>query len=752
MTDTRATRTGDVQINDVTDRFQPDQLLQRYARGRVRHFFQRQVLTGLGSLTLWLVDGPVTGLLALGLALLGEAVDCLFLRGLPDRLRRGASVEGQHRISTLTALFQALTIAGCVSLAWFGHAGALSIVYPAAFLAGAAINAGVVLPYHRSAGIARLAVYGLTVVMFIADYLARVNDAPGVQAMNVAGLLILMYLVVTFVGYALGVFDRQKHNILALADQARMLESANEDLMRRDAETRRLATALDHANDSVLVCGPDGRITWVNDGFTRTNGFTFDEAVGKLPGEFLNAPETDPATVAEISAALQDGRPFRGEILNKTKTGERIWIETNLVPVKRADGDGPPDMFVAVERDITRAKEQERELALARDAAEDGARAKSEFLATMSHEIRTPMNGVIGMADLLCDTPLDDEQRHYADTIKASSQALLKIINDVLDLSKLDAGKVELSPEPFDLRHCLEGVVRLMRPEAEKKGLTLTTDIAADLPDLVIGDDGRIRQVLVNLLGNALKFTDTGGASVSARAVPDEDSWGVVIEVSDTGVGIPAAKLDTIFDSFAQADATTTRRYGGTGLGLAISRRLVETMSGTLTVTSREGAGACFRVSVPLSRVPADMQAAPPAAALTDEDIAQLAGLDILVAEDSSVNRFLIGKFLGDLGLTLRFAHDGGQAVTMSDSQTPDIILMDMSMPVLSGIEATRQIRARPGPQPVIVALTANAFADDRAACIEAGMEAFLTKPVSREELLDCLLRSRPQVAAASEA
>ncbi|WP_428927425.1 ATP-binding protein [Marinibacterium sp. SX1] len=756
MTDTRATRTGDVQINDVTDRFQPDQLLQRYARGRVRHFFQRQVLTGLGSLTLWLVDGPVTGLLALGLALLGEAVDCLFLRGLPDRLRRGASVEGQHRISTLTALFQALTIAGCVSLAWFGDAGALSLLYPAAFLAGAVINAGMVLPYHRAAGIARMAVYAATAAVFALDgAIYAPENLPGLP-MNLAGFLILGYLSWTVIRFVMASFQRQKRNVEALAAQAAKLAEANAAMARREIETRRLATAVRNANDSVLLCGADGRITWVNDAFTRITGYPLDEAVGRMPGDLLNTDGTDPAAIEAIARAVRGGVPFRGEILNRTKTGEEVWIETSQVPVVESGAGGRPDMFVSIERDITEAKRQARELAEAKQAAEDGARAKAEFLATMSHEIRTPMNGVIGMADLLCDTDLTDDQRDYAQTIRGSARALLKIINDVLDLSRLEAGKMDLAPEPFDLRHCIDGVLTLMRPQAEQKGLTLVGRLPVDIPARVRGDDGRIRQVLVNLLGNAIKFTETGGVTLTLELTREGADWRAVIDVVDTGIGIPADKLATIFESFAQADATTTRRYGGTGLGLTISRRLVQAMQGELSLTSEEGLGSCFRLSLPLEAaadpVIAETGGRGEGAGPDGDDMPQLAGIDLLVAEDSSVNRFLIERFLADTGMRLRFAHDGGQAVDMVDQRVPDVILMDMSMPVLSGIEATREIRSRPGAQPLIVALTANAFDEDRQACLDAGMNDFLTKPIDRARLLECLTRLLPQVAEAAEA
>ena len=754
MTETETAHNGTEGLTEASDRFAPGQLLRSYARGRVRHFAQRQILTVLGSITLWAADSLTAGLLALGLALLGEAVDCLYLRGVPARLDRGDDGQRMRRISTMTAAFQALTISGCVSVAWFGAVGAMSLLYPAVFLAGAAINAGMVLPYHRPAGIARLTVYALTAVLFGLEGALYAPENLAGLPINLAGFVIMTYLVVVFLQFVGKGFVRQRRNITALADRTRALARTNAALEEREMITRRLVTAVENANDSIMVSDPDGRIAWTNAAFTRITGYPLSEARGQMPGDLLNAPETDAATIEAISAALRDGVPFRGEILNRTRSDDRIWIETSQVPVVAEGAGGRPEMFVSIERDITDAKRQARELAEAKAAAEDAAQAKADFLATMSHEIRTPMNGVIGMAELMLEGPLDDGQREYAETIRSSARALLKIINDILDLSRLEAGRMDLAPEPFDLRHCVEGAVNLVRHEAIRKGLKLTARIPDDLPERVRGDDGRIRQVLLNLIGNAVKFTETGGVTISVDIEPAGDDWQATIEVADTGIGIADDKLAQVFESFAQADATTARRFGGTGLGLTISRRLAEAMQGELSVTSEEGRGSCFRLSLPLSRAePPKLPAETPAEGdAPAEDVSQLEGMDLLVAEDSSVNRFLIERFLEDTGLRLRFAHDGGQAVDMVAQRMPDVILMDMSMPVLSGIEATREIRSRPGRQPLIVALTANAFDDDREACLAAGMNDFLTKPVGRGDLVECLSRLRPQVAAAAEA
>lgn len=717
-------------------------LLLRYARGRVKNFGSRQIMTLAGGLFLWIMNGPLTGLFALSVALIGESVDCLYLRRAERQLKEGEAPERIYAISAVTAAFQAITVSICIAMAWFGEVSAASPLFAIAFLAGAAINGGLVLPYHRAAGTVRLSIYvGVAIVLFV---LAAVLRGPPdtLYSMNAAGTLMLGFMVFSFLDYAVSGFQQNQDKTLAVIEKSEELKAANIALAKRQKEAQRLSLVARNAHDSVLLLERDGRIAWVNNAFTRITGYGPQEAIGRFPGDLLNGPETDSGVVAALNDALARGVPFRGEIQNRTKTGEMIWIETNQVPV--IDEAGEVDVIIAIERDVTAAKQHQREMTLARQAAEEGARAKSEFLATMSHEIRTPMNGVIGMADLLVESGLSADQRVYAETIRSSAQALLTIINDVLDLSRLDASRMTLDPVDFDLKSCVQEPVRLLRPQARKKGLSLRLDIAGEGGHRLHGDDSRLRQILINLIGNAIKFTKQGGITVRVRSARAGDGDGdgdgatsLRIEVEDTGIGIPKDKQEHIFERFAQADASTTREYGGTGLGLTISRMLIEEMGGTITVRSEPGQGACFEISLclPTVETAADDRAAkarPPTAA----GLALLAGKRVLVAEDAEVNRVLIGKYLDGFDLRLGFAHDGLEAVEKTLECRPDIVIMDMSMPEISGLEATRRIRAGAVKQPVIVALTANAFDSDRAACLEAGMDGFLTKPVRRAELL----------------
>jgi len=711
-------------------------LLIRYARGRVANFGSRQIMTVSGGLFLWIMNSPISGLAAMLIAIIGEAVDCFYLQGVEARLQNGQPLRRVQLISALTAGFQALTISICITLSWFGVQTSESPLFAVAFLAGAAINGGLVLPYHRGAGTIRLTIYTLLpVVLFVAT--ALLKGPPDTRfAMDAAGTLMLGFMVFVFLNFGVAGFRRRMHNTRELIEKSAELKALNRKLATQQKEAHQLALVARHANDSVLLLNKRGQITWVNEAFTRTTGYTLDEAIGRMPGALLNAPETQLGTVDQLHEATAQGTPFRCEIKNRTKSGEVIWVETNQVPV--IDENGEVEMIIAVERDVTEAKQHEEEMIVARHAAEEGARAKAEFLATMSHEIRTPMNGVIGMADLLAETGLSAEQLVYTDTIRSSAQALLTIINDVLDLSRLDAQKMTLSPETFDLKPCIQEPVRLLRPQARGKGLALKLEFIGDGPDRLYGDDSRLRQILINLIGNAIKFTHTGGIAVRVMNRPDEAGGSDLrIEVEDTGIGIPEDKQEQIFERFAQADASTTREYGGTGLGLTISRMLIEMMGGTITVRSALGHGACFSIALHLPAGEETSEQKPRGLAMSDAALRKiLKGKHILTAEDAEVNRTLIRKFLSGFDVELDFAHDGREAVEKTLTQRPDLVLMDMSMPELSGIEAARRIRAEADHQPVIIALTANAFDSDRAACLEAGMDGFLSKPVRRADLL----------------
>jgi len=485
---------------------------------------------------------------------------------------------------------------------------------------------------------------------------------------------------------------------------------------------------------------------------------TASELLGRNMHVLAHHTKTDgspyPVEECSIYLALKTGNDAHvdSEVLWR-KDGSGFPAECWSRPIRRA---GAIIGSVVTYIDITERKLAEQVLRNAKAAAEEGNRAKSEFLANMSHEIRTPLNGVIGMTELALGTDLTAEQREYLSTVKLSADSLLSVIDDVLDFSKMEAGRSELEVSDFDLRGNLETTLRTLAMAADRKGLELLCEVSPDLPKCVKGDPNRLRQILINLVGNAIKFTADGEVVVTVEASDPPGTNSLLhFTVSDTGIGVPADKRERIFEPFTQADNTTTRVYGGTGLGLAISKRLVELMGGRIWVEGRAGGGSHFHftASLPPSERPAAAASADARTsggipvdagrALNDQPD-RTVGLRILIAEDNPVNQMVLTRMLEKRGHTVKVAANGRLALESVEENAYDLLLMDVQMPEMDGMEATRVLREREsktGTHLTVVGVTAHAMAGDRERCLQAGMDGYLSKPIRPTELHELLAR-----------
>jgi two-component system sensor histidine kinase/response regulator len=545
---------------------------------------------------------------------------------------------------------------------------------------------------------------------------------------------------------------------------ARILKRVNQEFGRGNAaesHLRKLSKAVEQSPESIVITDQHGIIEFVNDSLVRTSSYSRDELIGNNP-RILQSGKTPPETYRNLWAALRMGKVWTGEFINLRKDGREYTEFAIISPIRQADGN--ITHYVAVMDDVTEkkniahelqqyrnhllelVKERTFELEAERDRSAAAMRAKSEFLANMSHEIRTPLNAVIGFAGLCLQLELPARGRDYISKISMSAESLLGIVNDVLDVSKMEAGKLEFEHIAFDLGEVLERVNTLFNLKAADKGIALTMDCAPQVPARLLGDPLRLGQVLINLMGNAIKFTKAGsiGLRVGVRS-SDLESVTLEFAVRDSGIGMSAQQLGNLFTAFTQADSSTTRQYGGTGLGLTISKQLVARMQGLIEVQSDVDVGSCFsftaRFGLPQQTdVTVFLGQAPQLLAAPD-----LRGRRILLVDDNDFNREIGLAQLALTGATVDTAENGALAVAAVNQHHYDLVLMDIQMPVLNGYGATRILRTS-WPDLPIVALTAHAMTDEKDRVLAAGMNDILTKPVLLHLLYAtlCRLLQRP--------
>ena len=506
----------------------------------------------------------------------------------------------------------------------------------------------------------------------------------------------------------------------------------------------RLSIALEQSASAVVITDLNTRIEYVNQAFINSTGYSREEIIGQKPS-ILKSGHTPQATYDSMWAALDKGEYWQGELVNKSKQGQEFIHLTWISPIQQTNGT--ITHYLSVKEDITERKKNEVLLILAKERAEKLLKTKSQFLANMSHEIRTPMNAIIGFSELALLKDMPAEVNDYLKNINTASNNLLTILNDILDLSKLEAGKMGLNLSTFSVHNLHTTLHNLFINAAKSKGLVLNTDIASNVPEYLIGDNIRLRQVLTNLLGNAIKFTHQGEVTLSISLQQRDDQQArLLFAVTDTGIGISAEQQNKLFLPFSQVDDGYARNFEGTGLGLVISQDLVQLMDSAIKVESKPSCGSCFSFELalpiaPLSTVASIKSPLSTAPSVLTTELKTLNDIKILVAEDDIFNQKIIEQVLTRLGASLIIiANDGSEALRALEQDSFDIVLMDLHMPIMNGFEAATEIRKRPHyAQLPVIALSASVTNEDRQRCLAAGMNDFIGKPINVNELLSTL-------------
>ncbi len=633
-------------------------------------------------------------------------------------------------------------------LGYFIHQSGVTELSMFALAVSAGLAALVVFTYAPALNVVRL----LVALLFIPASVVLLQSGRHPEPW-IAGVILISAIYMLWVAQqqyrerweGLATSDRLARHASDLEQAQADLRHARDELERLVAErTRELErTSQDYrqifesAHDAIVILRPeDEQVLNVNRRACEVYGFTREEFL-RLSIKTLS--ENVARGQRQLRETLERGVYNKFDSIHRRKDGSRMFLEINASVIEY-EGQLA---ILSINRDVTDRRRAE-ELRLAKEAAEHAAQAKTQFLANMSHEIRTPMAGILGLSDLLLKTDLDERQAEYARLVQSSAGSLLQVIDDILDFSKIEAGKLTLEEVAFDLRALLREVVELLRLSALAKGTSLELQVADDLPSWVRGDPGRLRQVLLNVVGNAVKFTEEGSVSVRART---SISGRVHIQVQDTGIGIPIEAQGRLFELFSQADSSTSRRFGGTGLGLAISKRIVEAMGGEIGVESTPGKGSTFWITVSLGSAASPVETE----SLTGRSVRSRR---ILTAEDNPISQIVITEHLKALGHEVTGVGNGLEVLAALESASYDLVLMDCQMPHLDGYEATQRIRQLPGAAArlPIIALTAHAIREELDKCLAVGMNDYITKPFREEVLrrkLELWLDSEPEAVPA---
>ena len=526
-----------------------------------------------------------------------------------------------------------------------------------------------------------------------------------------------------------------------LEEEIEVRKNTEQKLKKNQEELEKLALIASKTDNAVVICNKDSKVEWVNASFERLTEYTINEIFGQKLGDILHGEETDINTINFIKEKLKEGNGFKTDILNYSKTGRKFWVRIELQPIRNIDGQ--VQKFIALESDITKSKEHDEMLKQAKEKAEKAAMAKQEFLSTMSHEIRTPMNAVIGLTHLLLEQDPLERQVENMQSLKFSADMLLALINDILDLSKIESGKIEFEKTEFPIRDILKGITKSLGVIAQEKGIYVKTNISDKIPPYLIGDQIRLNQILTNLVNNAIKFTNQGGITIASNVKESHgDKVTLEFSVTDTGIGIQEDKIDHIFDQFSQAHQNITRLYGGTGLGLSITKQLIELQGGEISVKSKLGKGTTFTFNLIF-----DIGKGKSMELKKDQkqiNNGNIKGLNILLVEDNKMNHLVAQQFIKKWEANMEIAENGEEALEKITSQSYDIVLMDLNMPGIDGFDTSIRIRSMEGKyykEIPIIALTASAFNEVKEKVFEHGMNDHVSKPFNPTELFNKLVK-----------